>query len=80
MNIGWRRGQPPRSDVVVKLSHDNAAARVTNKILVKNHYFKTIYRIGHLYCFEMTNIMNRNVMCILKGIAQSVDFTRMGMP
>ena len=34
LNIGWRRGQPPRSDVVVKLSSESTAARATNKILV----------------------------------------------
>jgi hypothetical protein len=34
LNIGWRRGQPPRSDVVVKLSSETSAARATNKILV----------------------------------------------
>jgi hypothetical protein len=35
LNIGWRRGQPPRSDVVVKFANDNhTAARATNKILV----------------------------------------------
>ena len=38
LNVGWRRGQPPRSDVVVKFSHENAAARITNKILVRNFH------------------------------------------
>ena len=41
LNIGWRKGQPPRSDVVVKLTKhkqkentQTAAERVANKILV----------------------------------------------
>ena len=48
LNIGWRKGQPPRSDVVVKFTKEK-----NQKLLGKLFYLKLIYCPRHKLIFEM---------------------------
>ena len=60
LNIGWRKGQPPRSDVVVKFTKEK-----NQKLLGKLFYLKIIYCPRYNLIFEIK--VRKNLKLLYKS-------------